>query len=137
MENLFDVAPGTMHTGAWAALDLQGTYYLNSGRLLQDCDTLSGRSQHLAPIPELRAWVAGPIGAVRVAKTGGRKWVVGPSLNQQKSAALSLLYAGTENACTLLEVQVGMSQEAFHHVQTCRMPSLGAWSAGVSIFLDA
>lgn len=50
--------------------------------------------------------LAGPIGAVRVIKTSGGNWVVNPSLKLQKAAALSLLYAGTGSACTLLEMQV-------------------------------
>ena len=62
-----------------------------------------------------------------MAKMGGGNWVVDPSLDQQKSAALSLLYAGTHNACTLLEVQVGMAQHAFHLVQcaACFVEGLG------------
>lgn len=67
---------------------------------------------------------------------GGGQWVVDPSLAQQKSAALSLLYAGTRDACTLLEVQVGMPRQAFHHVGICRSPLLGAWSAGMNTFSD-
>lgn len=49
---------------------------------------------------------AGPIGAVRVGKLQSSEWVVNPSLKQQKVAALNLLYAGTRDACTLLEFQV-------------------------------
>ena len=49
---------------------------------------------------------AGPLGAVRVAKLGTGEWVFNPSLRQQKGAALSLLYAGTRDACTRLELQV-------------------------------
>ena len=64
----------------------------------------------------LLAWLAGPIGAVRVAKVGGGRWVVDPSLEQQKGAALSLLYAGTSGACTLLEIQVGVAQHATHQL---------------------
>lgn len=48
---------------------------------------------------------------------GGGTWVVDPSLEQQKGAALSLLYAGTHNACTLLEVQVSMAIHAVPHMQ--------------------
>jgi len=54
----------------------------------------------------IQSVLAGPIGAVRVVKTSGGNWVVNPSLKLQKAAALSLLYAGTGNACTLLEMQV-------------------------------
>lgn len=55
---------------------------------------------------------AGPIGAVRVAKLGHDNWVVNPSIKQQKGAALSLLYAGTPSACTLLEIQVRCSVDS-------------------------
>ncbi|CAK0784195.1 hypothetical protein CVIRNUC_007399 [Coccomyxa viridis] len=47
----------------------------------------------------------GPLGAVRVAKLGSGEWVFNPSVRQQKGAALSLLYAGTRDACTRLELQ--------------------------------
>ncbi len=49
---------------------------------------------------------AGPIGAVRVAKLRDDSWVVNPSIKEQKAALLTLLYAGTPSACTLLEIQV-------------------------------
>ena len=59
---------------------------------------------------------------------GGGTWVVNPSLEQQKGAALSLLYAGTHNACTLLEVQVRRAAHAIF-ICTTEIAFARAWSA--------
>ncbi len=52
----------------------------------------------------------GPIAAVRVARVRdgrGSRMVVNPSGEHLEAADMSVLYAGTEQRCTLFELQVG------------------------------